>query len=138
MTEFMLHILEADGTFYNGSCVSIVVPTTEGLYGIQAKHENMIAAITTGTVKYTTPDGEEHYAAVAGGLIKVEDNDVLLLTESAEHSEEIDENRARKEAEAALEEMKEKKNLEEYRIAQARMARAINRLKVKQKYGTKL
>lgn len=138
MTEFMLHILEADGTFYNGSCVSIIVPTTEGLYGIQAKHENMIAAITTGTVKYTTPDGEEHYAAVAGGLIKVEDNDVLLLTESAEHSEEIDENRARKEAEAALEEMKEKKNLEEYRIAQARMARAINRLKVKQKYGTKL
>lgn len=138
MTEFMLHILEADGPFYNGSCVSIVVPTTEGLYGIQAKHENMIAAITTGTVKYTTPDGEEHYAAVAGGLIKVEDNDVLLLTESAEHSEEIDENRARKEAEAALEEMKEKKNLEEYKIAQARMARAINRLKVKQKYGTKL
>lgn len=138
MTEFTLHILEADGVFYDGNCISLVIPTTEGLYGIQAHHENMISALVTGTVKYTTPDGEEHYAAISKGMLKVEDNDVLVLTESAEHSEEIDENRAREEAEKALEEMQEKRSLEEYQIAQARMARAINRLKVKQKYGTKL
>lgn len=138
MTEFTLHILEADGTFFDGKCISLVIPTTEGLYGIQANHENLISAIVTGMVKYTTPDGEEHYAAVSTGLIKVEDNDVLILTESAEHSEEIDESRAKQEAEAALEEMNERKSIEEYKIAQARMARAINRLKIKQKYGSKL
>lgn len=138
MTEFTLHILEADGVFYDGKCISLVIPTTEGLYGIMANHENMISALVTGMVKYTTPDGEEHYAAISKGLLKVEDNEVLVLTESAEHSEEIDENRARAEAELALEEMKERKSLEEYQIAQARMARAINRLKIKQKYGTKL
>ena len=138
MREFDLHILEADSVFYEGKCISLVVPTTEGLYGVQAGHENLIAAIVIGTVKYTLPDGSEHYAAISGGLLKVEDNDVLILAESCEHPEEIDENRLRKEREQAEEEIQSKRSLEEYEIAQARMARAINRLKVKKKYGSKL
>ena len=51
MTEFKLKILEADSTFYDGNCISIIVPTSEGAYGIQANHENMIAAIIPGEIK---------------------------------------------------------------------------------------
>lgn len=135
MTEFTLKILEADGCFYDGQCVSLVVPTSEGSLGIQAHHENMIAAVVPGIIKYTMPDGERLHAAIAGGFLKVEDNEVLILAEAAEKPEEIDEKRMLREIETAREEMLQKKSIEEYKIAQARMARAINRLKVKNKYN---
>ncbi len=136
MKEFDLKILEADSKFYDGKCVSLIVPTTEGLYGIQANHENMIAALVIGEIKYTLPDGSENYASVSNGLMKVENNSVLLLVESVESPDEIDENRSLEEEKQSRAELLEKKSLEEYKIAQARMARAINRLKIKKKYGS--
>lgn len=138
MQEFDLKILEADSTFYDGKCVSLVVPTTEGLYGIQAHHENLVAALVIGEIKYTLSDGTVHYASNSAGLVKVEENEVLVLVESVEAAEQIDEVRALEEERESREAMLEKKSIEEYRIAQARMARAINRIKVKMKYGSKL
>ena len=137
MTKFSLRILEADGVFFDDYVVSLVVPTTEGSFGIQAKHENMIAAVVPGTIKYTLPDGDEIYAAITGGFMKVEDNEVLILAEAAELPEDIDEKRMAREIEEVKEELLQKQSIEEYKIAQARMARAINRLKVKHKYGRK-
>ena len=137
MTKFSLRILEADGVFFDDYVVSLVVPTTEGSFGIQAKHENMIAAVVPGTIKYTLPDGDEIYAAITGGFMKVEDNEVLILAEAAELPEDIDERRMAREIEEVKEELLQKQSIEEYKIAQARMARAINRLKVKHKYGRK-
>ena len=87
-----------------------------------------------GTLTYRTPDGETVTAAVSPGLVKVEDNDVLVLVESAERPEEIDANRARRDADAAKEAMLQQHSLREYRTAQANLARAINRLRVKAHY----
>ena len=137
MTEFDLKILEADSCFYDGKCVSVVVSTTEGLYGVMAHHENMISALVIGEIKYTTPDMVEHYASISGGLMKVEDNEVLILVESIENPEDIDEERVSKEEREMSEYLLEKRSIEEYEIAQARMARAINRLKIKKKYGNR-
>lgn len=131
MHTFHLSVLAAERTFYDGDCVSLVVPTTQGQYGIQARHINMIAAIVPGMLKFTLPDGAVTVAAVSAGMVKVEDNDVLLLVDTAERPEEIDENRARRAAEQAQEEILQKKSMQGYQIAQAKMARAINRLRVK-------
>ena len=79
MTEFKLRILEADNTFYDGNCISIIVPTSEGLYGIQANHENMIAAIVPGELKFTLPDNEVITAAITNGFLRMEDNELLIL-----------------------------------------------------------
>ena len=61
----------------------------------------------------------------------------MILTEAAEHPDEIDEKRMREELRLAAEEIESKRSIEEYRIAQARMARAINRLKVKSRFKKK-
>lgn len=137
MTEFKLRILEADNTFYDGNCISIIVPTSEGLYGIQANHENMIAAIVPGEIKFTLPDNEVITAAITNGFLRMEDNELLILAEAAETPEEIDERHNLEEIQLAREELLSKQSVEEYRIAQARMARAINRLKVKSKFRKK-
>ena len=103
MEAFKLEILAAERALYNGECISIVIPTTQGQYGIWANHANLIAAIIPGMVRFTLPDGKEVIAAVSAGLLKVEKNHVLLLVDTAEHPEEIDENRAKRAAEQAKE-----------------------------------
>ena len=54
-----------------------------------------------------------------------------MLVDTAERPEEIDENRAQAAYEKAVEDSAQKRSVREYYAAQARLARAVNRLKVK-------
>ena len=131
MDVFQVHILAADRTFYDGPCVSLTIPTSDGEQGILAHHSDMIAAILPGTLRYQTPDGPVQLAAVSSGMVKIEKNEVLVLVDSVERPEEIDAARARREADEAREAMLQQKSRQEYQLAQAALARAMNRLRVK-------
>lgn len=128
---FHLRILAPDRPFYEGQCQSIVVSSTEGRYGVLAHHSNCIIGLVPGEIKFTLADGTERFAAMASGIMEIEDNKVLILTDTVELPEEIDANRALREMEEAKEEMLQKKSFRDYKLAQGRMIRAMNRLKVK-------
>ena len=136
MTKFFLQILAAEKIFFDGDCISLVIPTIQGQYGIQANHSNMVAAVVPGILKYMLPDGTEFIAVVSEGIVKVENNQVLLLLDTVERPEEIDENRAKRASEQAKEALLQKKSIQDYYAAQAKMARAISRLRGK-KYDNK-
>ena len=53
-----------------------------------------------------------------------------MLVDTAERPEDIDANRAKLAADKAKEKLLQKRSLEEYHVAQANLARAMNRLKV--------
>ena len=131
MENFPVHILAADEPFYEGPCQSISVPTTTGMYGVLAHHTNVILAIVPGTLRYRCEGEDEKLAAVSAGLMKVENGVVLILVDSAERPEEIDANRAQRAADQAKEELLQKKSIQEYRMAQSNLARALSRLQVK-------
>ena len=131
METFQVHILAADRSFYEGPCVSLTVPTSDGEQGILAHHSDMIAAVLPGTLRYQTPEGPVQMAAVSSGLVKIEKYEVLVLVASVERPEEIDAARARREADEARAAMLQKKSRQEYQLAQATLARAMNRLRVK-------
>ncbi|MBD5162566.1 MAG: ATP synthase F1 subunit epsilon [Oscillibacter sp.] len=135
MESFQVHILAADKNFYEGPCVSLTIPTSDGELGILAHHSPMIAAIQPGTLRYRVPGQPPRLAAVSPGMVKVENNDVLVLVDSAERPEEIDAARARREADEAREALLQKRSRQEHQIAQATLARALNRLRVKAKGG---
>ena len=135
MNSFRLHIFAADRVFFEGNCVSLIVPTNHGQYGVQAHHSNMIAALVPGMLTYRLPEGESHNAAVSAGMIKVEANDVLVLVDAAERPEDIDAIRARRKADEAREILLQKRSQQEYRTAEATLARALNRLRVKDHQG---
>lgn len=101
MESFQVHILAADKTFYEGPCVSLTISTSDGQQGIWAHHSNMIAAVQPGTLRYQLPDQPPKIAAVSQGMLKVENNEVLVLVDSAERPEEIDAARAKREADEA-------------------------------------
>ena len=131
MEPFQVHILAADKTLYEGPCVSLTIPTSDGERGILAHHSSMMAAIVPGMIRWQPPDQEVQLAAVSPGMVKVEANEVLVLVDSAERPEEIDEARARREADQAREAILQKKSRQEYQLAQGALARALNRLRVK-------
>ena len=131
MDQFTVYILAADEPFYEGPCESLSVPTITGMYGVLAHHTNVIMAIVPGTLHYRCPGQEEQLAAVSAGLMKVENGEVLILVDSAERPEEIDANRAKRAADRAKEELLQKMSIQEYRMAQSNLARALSRLQVK-------
>ena len=131
MDTFQVHILAADRTLYEGPCVSLTIPASDGERGILAHHASMMAAIVPGMVRWQPPGEGVQLAAVSPGMVKVENNEVLVLVDSAERPEEIDEARARREADQAREALLQKKSRQEYQLAQASLARALNRLRVK-------
>ena len=135
--EFHLRVLAADRPFYEGSCVSLTVPAVDGSMGILAGHSNTIAALIPGAMSVTLPDGQRRTAAVSGGLIKVENNEVLVLVDCAERPEEIDTNRAKRAEAKAREALLQKQSIQEYKFTQATLARAINRLRVSHIHDTK-
>lgn len=136
MSTFNINILAADCPFYTGPCESLIVPSLQGKYGILANHSNMIIAVVPGALFYRPPGQTTQVVAVSHGLVKVENNEVLVLVDSVERPEDIDANRAKRAADAAREAILQNKSIQEYRAAQARLARAASRLRVKGNYGT--
>ena len=131
---FPLHVLTATAPFYESMCRSLVIPTVDGDYGVLTNHSDTICAVVPGELHFTRPDGTVQAAAVAAGIMKVEKGDVLVLVDSAIRPEDIDMDRARRMADDAREQLLQKQSIEEYRAAQARLARALARLSVRTKY----
>lgn len=130
MSSFALSVLAADRPFYVGECSSLIVPTVQGQYGVLAHHSNTIAAVVPGLLEFILPDGEKRTAAVSQGMIKIENNEVLILVDSAERPEDIDISRAQKAADEAREQLLQKRSNIEYRSVHATLARALNRIKI--------
>ena len=133
---FSLHILAADRPFFEGDCESLIIPISDGQYGIMAHHKNMISALVPGALCYRLPGEQMQTAFVSAGLVKIEDNDVLILVDSAERPEEIDINLALRAADEAKEALLQKRGIEEFKSAQASLARAVERLKVRRGYDS--
>ena len=131
MNTFRLHIWASEKPFYDGDCLSLIIPSVDGKYGIMAKHSNTITAIVPAELTFTTADGKTQIAAVSEGLVKIENNDVLVLVETIERPEEIDVNRAKVAAEAAKEAMMQRLSRREYYTTRLTLARAMSRLQVK-------
>ena len=131
MNTFRLHIWASEKPFYDGDCLSLIIPSVEEKCGIMAKQSNTITAIVPGELTFTTADGKTQIAAVSEGLVKIENNDVLVLVETIERPEEIDANRAKVAAEAAKEAMMQRLSRREYYTTRLTLARAMSRLQVK-------
>ena len=130
MNSFRLRIYAADRPLFDGECESLIVPTVDGAYGIMAKHSDMMALLTEGELRYREPGKKEfEFLAVTRGMLTVEKGEATVITEAAERAKEIDFARAMKQYENAKE-MIAKGNARSTRLAQMKLSRALNRLKV--------
>ncbi|MEE1186907.1 MAG: ATP synthase F1 subunit epsilon [Acutalibacteraceae bacterium] len=133
MNTFYLEILSPERTFYEGECVSLTLPISDGVIGIMANHTPLTAAVEDGEVTFTLPDGEKRVCAVMCGMINVSKNKTQILCESVISPEEIDEQKEKHDADEAAFEMKKHQSKKDYMMWQISLNKATHRLKIKEK-----
>jgi F-type H+-transporting ATPase subunit epsilon len=128
--KFQLEIIASDHPFYKGECEMLVFPGIDGKHGILANHEAMVTCLSPGEIKFQI-DGEWHYAAVSEGFVEITPKYVIILADTIERPEDIDEHRAEEARQQAEEKLRQKLSEKEYYEALAALNRAMARLKVK-------
>ena len=103
MAEMKLEIVTAERVVYSEEISVLVAPGADGELGILPSHAPLLTTLAPGEIK-VTKDGEETFVVVSGGFLEVLGNKVTILANTAEHADEIDEERA----EAALERAQER------------------------------
>jgi F-type H+-transporting ATPase subunit epsilon len=85
VAEGMLHVrvVSPEKLIYEGDASALVVPAWDGVVGILPNHAPFLALLGHGklTIEATGSGGKEYY--VAGGVLKVENNQITVLTEYA-------------------------------------------------------
>lgn len=136
MSTFQLKIIASNKTFFDGEAQQLVVPLVDGgSEGFLARHENCVVPIESGEMKITDANGKVIPAYVGNGFLEFLDNTAMLVCISAELPEEIDARRAREAKERAEEDLRLKRSQQEYYHSQANLARAMDRLKIKNRHN---
>lgn len=135
MNTFKLRIIASNKVFYDDEASCLVVPAVDGgEMGFLPKHENCVLPIEVGAMRITDSKGKVIEAFVGSGFLEFLDNEATLVCISAELPDEIDERRAREAKERAEEELRHQRSMREYHHSQMNLARAMERLKVKNKH----
>lgn len=133
MRTFSLRIGTPDGLLYEGEVERIVCRSITGDMAVLAGHCNFCTALGMGEAHVVMKDGTRREAACIGGMLTMIDGECSLLATTWEWKEDIDAERAskaRKRAEALL--SKGGLTDQEYKVAEAKLHRALVRLSVKE------
>jgi F-type H+-transporting ATPase subunit epsilon len=128
-----LEIVTPEKMAFAGIVEEVTIPGTEGEFGVLRGHEAFLTSVDIGELNFTK-DGKKTYYAINTGYAEVTSSKVTILIETAERSDSIDKDRAKRakeNAEARLAQIaKDHVDYERMRIA---LIRAITRLHVSEK-----
>jgi len=115
----------------------VILPTTMGEIGILPHHIPLVAVLAPGEIR-VKKDKEELLLAVSGGFIEVQPTRVIVLADTAEHADEIDEQRA-EEAKKRAEELRTTKRADatDFALVASKLEKELARLKVARKHRSR-
>ncbi len=125
-----LTITTPERVVYEGDVQSVTVPTIDGEIGVLPHHVPLVSVLAAGELHAITTAGESQPMAVSGGFIEVNDNNVIILADTAEHAHEIDEQRAIEAHARAAKLLSERVADVDYAEVQAVLSKELARLKV--------
>jgi len=128
--ELILEIVTPERMTFAGAVEEVTIPGTEGEFGVLRGHASLLSSVDVGELSFTRDQKKTRYA-VNTGYAEVTTSKVTVLVETAERSDTIDLERARRAKERAEGKMakmpKEDADFERTRLA---LTRAITRLNV--------
>ena len=129
--SFHLTVVTPEGEAFDKDVDSVVLPGTEGEFGVLTGHEPFMTGLQAGTVQIAAGP-ETLYAAVGRGFAEVHEDTVSVLVGSCEFAHEIDRSRAEIARDRALAQLEEMRGSAEgeaaYRELQDAYSRAIARV----------
>ncbi len=128
-------IVSQDRMVFEGEADIVILPGSEGEMGILPNHAPLLSTLNYGVMKVRF-QGREHYFTVAGGIVDVQPDCVVVLTDAAEDIEEIDIQRAEEAKRRAEEYLKAgpPPDTDEYLAMEAALKRSTLRLEAVKKY----
>lgn len=136
MSTLHLKIVTPENIVFEDEVEEVIVTTSDGEIGILPHHANLMSQIIAGEMRIKTK-GKIIAMATGSGLVQMIDNNLSILTDMAESSEDIDEKaaeEARKRAQAALEQTLSD---EEYASTLAVLEKSLAQLKVKRRHHSR-
>ena len=127
---FGLKVMSINGVFFDDRCRNVILPCIDGEMSLMAHHEEMFLAIYDGTMRIQKEDNSWIEAVVGIGSAQMANNRCMILVDTVERPEDIDIRRAQEALEAAEEKIRQKNSIQEYKMSQAAMARALSRIKL--------
>ncbi len=115
MATMNVDIVSAEGEIFSGAANMVFAPAAMGDIGIAPRHAPLLTNLRAGDLRVETPEGEEKFFYVTGGVIEVQPHLVTILADSALRGDDLDEEAARIAQETAEKELagaKDKKDLE--------------------------
>ncbi|MBP5340887.1 MAG: F0F1 ATP synthase subunit epsilon [Bacteroidales bacterium] len=73
-------ITKPDSTLFDGDASLVQLPGTGGLFEILNNHAPIISSLSKGTIRLVTDGGEQSFD-IRGGVIKGQQNDILILVQ---------------------------------------------------------
>lgn len=132
MIKFELVTL--DGVKFGDEVYEVLLPTPDGIIAVFQHHMPLVSLASPGIIsvrkKQKDPDDFMERYAVSGGAIEILDNQVRVLVDAADHSDEINEAEAKKAHDEALKLKKDAKDQVSLKHAQSLLDRTATQLKV--------
>ncbi len=134
-TTFKLKLVTPVKTVFEQEVSQVILPTTSGQITVLPNHAQLVSELAPGEL-IVTAGSEQFPLAVAGGIIEVEQNTLLILADSAEQPSDIDiaaaEERAKKLAQELAEE--ERLDITTYNLLQKQLQNEQARILVGKKW----
>jgi F-type H+-transporting ATPase subunit epsilon len=131
MAKLRLEIVTAEREVFSDEVDMVVAPGSEGELGILPRHAPLLTTLQPGALRLKK-DGEETLMVVSGGFLQVYRDRVLVLADTAERAEEIEEERAEQARQRALAALREGSREDALQAEAARLAlrKSLARLQV--------
>jgi len=125
--KLRLKIINPQKVAYNKEVDEIVLPGKEGDFGVLYGHTPFLTSIRPGTILIRVGNDYDYFS-IHNGFAEIDFDKVNIVTETIEHSSDIDKERAEQARKRAERRLKEKGNID-FRRAEAALHRAIARIK---------
>ena len=124
---FNLKILTPEREFFDGDVEAVSADAPDGNVMVLADHAPFIMPVSIGTISIKRDDKWES-SINSEGFMEVRRDGVVIFVQSCEHPEEIDARRAEEARKRAIEHMRQKQSMTEYKQSKVALARAMARL----------
>lgn len=133
MGTIQVDIVSAEGEIFRGDATMVFAPAQMGEIGIAPNHAPLLTGLRPGGVRVKTPEGEEQFFYVSGGVIEIQPKNVTILADTAARARDLDEAAAEQARRRAAELLENRESAKDVATAQAELAQAAAQLALLEK-----
>ncbi|MCK9411322.1 MAG: ATP synthase F1 subunit epsilon [Prolixibacteraceae bacterium] len=79
-----LEIITPEKKLFSGETELVKLPGTNGSFEVLMNHAAAISSLAKGKIKVKEPNGNTIYFEITGGVVEIQNNNIIVLVDSSE------------------------------------------------------